>query len=171
MELSVREPMNFTAKDIIQSSNMELADGSNESYVKSYLSLEDFRRDTGIPLYNSRDVTFYSVQLRVSSEYNWGDLSILYDCGGTQGHMNGMFMLEGYQQSELGYGIEDGKLDSTYEYGEGKTAYFIKYQNPDAACGVYFSEKNMIFQLFVPDDSEGREIGKKIVDALAEESS
>lgn len=167
-ELAVREPMDLTLQQFIQSGDVERVMGGRNHFLKKYQSYDNFKRDTDITLSDSEDIQFSNIIIDVSGEYFFGGLSIECICNGETVHMNGMFMMEGYAQEELGYGDPDGKLDYIYEYQDGKKAYFVKDQNPDHAQVVYFSEKNIVFQLFVSKEDRGRELGKKIVDAMAE---
>ena len=89
----------------------------------------------------------------INTVYKTGHLSLEVFSDVGQHHMNGMFIMDGYNQREYGYG-EDYKAYYVYEYAEGKKAYFVKDWDKDSMQRVYFSERGIMYQLFV-ENSEG----------------
>lgn len=61
---------------------------------------------------------------------------------------------------------EEPPID-VYEYAEGKKAYFVEDQEYEDIQKVYFSENNILFQLFVDKSDTGTVVAKVIIDCMA----
>lgn len=81
--------------------------------------------------------------------------------------MNGMFIMEDFTGEAFGYG-EERKAYDTYEYSEGKKAYFVRENGSDEQQTVYFVKEGILYQLFVENNEDGKKLAEKIVDAMAE---
>ena len=128
---------------------------------------------TGIVLTESEHLELKEISTFISAYEQTGHLSMEVLCEGKQYHMNGMFVLEGYDHKNLkyGYGI-DVEPTEIYEYGEGKYAYFVQDTDKDydgvGSQTVYFAERGIMYQLFIDKSKESTELGKKIVEYMAE---
>ncbi len=105
------------------------------------------------------DVFEYSkITLEVDVEQRTGHLCTEVRDGGITFGMNGMFTIEGYHSGEWGYGVER-KPQEAFAYADGKYAYFTSdndYQELGMEV-VYFSEGDIMFQLFLDKEKQTRE--------------
>ena len=128
---------------------------------------------TGIVLTESKHLEFKEISTMISAYYQTGHLSMEVLCEGKQYHMNGMFVLEGYDHKNLkyGYGI-DVEPTEIYKYGKGKYAYFVQDKDKDydgvGSQTVYFAERGIMYQLAIDKSEESTELAKKIVKYMAE---
>lgn len=133
-------------------------------YWSRYETAEQLQKITGMTLEASDQLVLKDIVVSISPEHKTGHLTITVCCGSQEVHMNGMFVIEGYNEGEYGYG-EEGKAYYTYEYADGKKAYFVKRSETQ---GIYFTENGIMYQLFVEQSQEGKELGKRIVNGMAE---
>lgn len=134
------------------------------SYSKVYPTQEQLQERTGIVLEKSDELELANIVLNISPEHKTGHMTMRVFCDSKEVHMNGMFVIDGYDEGEYGYGTEK-RAYYIYEYGEGDNAYFVKSGQTQ---GIYFTKGGIMYQLFVEDSKEGKEFGKKIVDCMAE---
>lgn len=135
---------------------------------------DDVKEHMGIVLTESNNLVLTAIVTHIRAYDKLGNLSMEVLCEGKQYHMNGMFVLEGYEHcnSDYGYGI-DIEPTEIYEYGEGKYAYFVQDQEDKNGDGVvlqtvYFAERGIMYQLAIDKSEESTELGKKIVKYMAE---
>ena len=147
----------------------ELKDGS---YWCLYENQDLLAENTGIVISESEKLDLKDIVVNIGTIYKTGHLSLEVACDVGQCHMNGMFLMDGYtgeeyDYSEYGYG-EETKAYYVYEYAEGKEACFVKDSDANKWQRVYFSERGILYQLFVENSNAGKELGKKIVDYMSE---
>lgn len=123
-----------------------------------------FTQATGMTLPGAEELQMTDIVLSVSNRWHTGHISITVGTEDGEAIMNGMFLLEGHTQEKYGYGVKARRADEVYEYAEGRRAYFIK---EDEVIRVYFMEGGVMFQLTVEDSRSGKELGKQIVDRMA----
>ena len=126
-----------------------------------------FTRATGMTLPGAEKLQMTDIVLSVSNRWRTGHISITVGTEDGEAIMNGMFLLEGHTQEKYGYGVKARRADEVYEYAEGRRAYFIK-GDEGQYTQVYFVEDGVMFQLTVEDSKSGKELGKQIVDCMAD---
>jgi len=137
------------------------------SYWCEYENQELLRENTGIIISESENLEIKNIMVDINTAYRVGHLSLKIYCDAEQYRMNGMFVMPGHEQEEYGYG-ETNKAHYVYEYADGKRAYFVKDEESDNMQRVYFTERGIMYQLFVEASKEGKNSGMKIVDYMCE---
>ena len=170
MKLSEMTPIQVDLEKHIGYEKTQVLAG--ESYWCLYENQDLLEEYTGIVLSDSENLELKDIVVNISTAYRTGHLSLEILCDAGQFHMNGMFLIDGYNQEkngydEYGYG-EEYKWYYVYEYADGKKAYFVREGDDGVAQRVYFSERGIMYQLFVENSEEGKEMGMQVVDYLAE---
>ena len=163
LKLSEMIPIEMDVERFIADERTTMVNLSNYScYVKNH---EELREVTGLVISESPALELQRGVVNIYTDGGTGHmaLEVLFDS--KVYNMNGMFVLEGNNQTEYGYG-EESKPYYAYEYAEGKKAYFVKDREYDDLQKVYFTENGIMYQLFVDKSAEGKKIGMKIVDAF-----
>lgn len=139
-----------------------------ESYDYIYKDEKELLNKTGLKLCNSDNVKFGEIRLGVSEKYHTVHMVTEVYYKTQKASMNGMFVLDGFKGKEWGYGDTSGRLISKYKYADGKYAYFISNKDYDEfkMQVVYFTDKNIMYQLFVDQTEEGTELAENIIDGI-----
>lgn len=124
----------------------------------------DFTAKTGMVLTDSAEIELTDIWVDISDFFRTGHMGMDIVLDGEACRMNGMFVLEGNKEENYGYGVPARKVDDVYEYVEGRKAYFV---NDDEITEVYFTENNVMYQLFVENSAEGKSLGKNVVNCMA----
>lgn len=176
MKLDDIEPVLFDLNTFMAGAEEELVDidensGVDETYYNTFNTYKEFKENTGMILSESDKIVFTGITTHISKTYKIGHLSMDVLVDGQRALMNGMFVIEGSAQTDFGYGDNDGKVTNVYKYAEGKKAYFV-YNGTDAGeeknQAVYFTEKGVMYQLFVRKNQQGTKLAKQIIDYMAE---
>lgn len=165
MKLSEMIPIEVDLEKHIAYEKTEML--NNDIYWCNYEKQDLLEENTGIIISESENLEIRNIVLDISTVYKTGHLSLEIFCDAGQYHMNGMFVINGHNQREYGYG-EIYKPYYVYEYEEGKKAYFVKEWDADSMQRVYFSENGIMYQLFVENSEEGKKAGMQIVDYMSE---
>lgn len=139
-----------------------------DSYNYIYDDEKELVDKTGLRLSNSDELRFGTIHLDVSERYHNVHMVTNVYYKSQKAHMNGMFVLEGFQGKEWGYGDTKGYLLSKYKYDGDKYAYFITDKDYDSFGMqiVYFTDKNIMYQLFVDNTEEGTKLAQNIIDCM-----
>lgn len=168
---------NMNLDDIIPV-DMHIEDFSNWKEVKGVSKEEvcfyDYRdqtelvEKTGLKLSNSDELRFGTIMLDVSQKYHQAHMTTNVYYKSQKAGMNGMFVLDGFKGKEWGYGNTRGYLLSKYKYSGDKYAYFITDKDYEkfGTQIVYFTDKNIMYQLFVDNTEEGTELAQNIIDCM-----
>lgn len=166
---------NMNLDDIIPV-NMHIDDSSKgqetlgaskeESYNYIYSDEKELLDKTGLRLSNSDELRFGTIWLDVSEKYHTVHMVTEVSYKSQKAHMNGMFVLEGFKGKEWGYGDTSGYLLSKYKYSGDKYAYFITNKDYEETQVVYFTDKNIMYQLFVDKTEEGTKLAQNIIDCM-----
>lgn len=142
-----------------------------EAYEYIYSNQDELKDKTGLQLYDSDELELTNIRLLISEKYHTVHMVTNVYYKSQEAGMNGMFVLDGFQGKEWGYGDTSGRLLSEYKYSDEKYAYFISDENYDKAKMqvVYFTDKNIMYQLFVDQSEEGTSLAKNIIDCITGE--
>ena len=142
-----------------------------EAYDYIYKDEKELMDKTGLQLCNSDNVKFGEIRLGVSEKYHTVHMVTEVHYKKQKASLNGMFVLDGFQGKEWGYGDTRGYLLSKYKYSDGKYAYFISNKDYDEfkMQVVYFTDKNIMYQLFVDQTEEGTKLAENIIDGITKE--
>lgn len=165
MKLSEMTPIEVDLEKHIAYEKTEML--NDDVYWCNYENQDLLEENTGIIISESENLEIRNIVVDISTVYKTGHLSLEIFSNVGQYHMNGMFVIDGHNQREYGYG-EIYKPYYVYEYEEGKKAYFAKDLDTDSMQRVYFSENGIMYQLFVDNSEEGKEAGMQIVDYMSE---
>lgn len=140
-----------------------------ERYGYDYRNQTELVERTGLKLSNSDELKFGTISLSVSRKYHNVHMTTSVYYKSQRVWMNGMFVLEGFKGEEWGYGDTSGYLLSKYKYSGDKYAYFItsKAYEKDTQV-VYFTDKNIMYQMFVDNTEEGTKLAQNIIDCITE---
>lgn len=163
MELGEIVALEFDVEAFIADENTEKHDTG--SYNRHYENCEEMQELTGIILPGADTCTYEDITIAVDTINGYGHLSMEVVYNGVSYPINGMFALDGFHQDEWGYGEENSPVDE-YAYAEGKKAYFVEDQDYDDLQKVYFSEGNILFQLFVDKGDSGVTVAKGIIGCM-----
>lgn len=170
MKLSEMTPIEVDLEKHIGYEKTQMLDG--ESYWCLYENQDLLEEYTGIVLSDSANIELKDIMVNISTAYKTGHLSLEILCDVGQFHMNGMFFTDRYGQEEYGYDEygygEEYRWYYVYEYAEGKKAYFVREGGADKMQRVYFCERGIMYQLFVENSKEGKEMGMQVVDYMVE---
>lgn len=95
-----------------------------------------------------------SISIQSSTQTGRVYADILYK--GVSYTIIGMFKLDGFEEKEWGFG--DFGTKEVYQYGDGKSAYFVKEEVDGPDTVVYFVEGNILFKM-VFNSSDDIELG------------
>lgn len=145
-----------------------LGASKEQSYNYIYSDEKELLDKTGLQLSNSGELRFGTISLGVSEKYHTVHIVTNVYYKSQKASMNGMFVLEGFQGKEWGYGNTRGYLLSKYKYSGDKYAYFITDKDYEkfGMQIVYFTDKNIMYQLFVDNTEEGTELAQNIIDCM-----
>ncbi len=166
MELDAIKPLAFDIEAFLADPGTQKVEGMENaadgteasSYYRFFDTYEEMNRLTGMEFPNADVFEYSQIMLEVDVAQGTGHLSTGVRDGRIKFGMNGMFTIEGYHSGEWGYGVER-KPQEVFAYADGKYAYFTsdsEYQE----CGmevVYFSEGDIMFQLFWDKEKQTRE--------------
>lgn len=166
--------------DSVQEIPFDLAGFSQDEQTDSYengIFRKFDRRDelfdlTGVELPGNYQLHYSDIVLDVNEEYGMAHLTMTVTYQTQEYAMNGTFAIQGYDGEETGYGFEEDdkpRIKDTYTYGDDKKAYFVIEPDSDF-YEVYFTEGNIMFQLFVSRDSQGKNAAKQIIDCMVEDT-
>ncbi len=119
----------------------------------------------GIVISKDEELRFGRINVNYSEKAKTLHMTIQVFWKSKEYTMNAMGVAEGYDGTEYGYGVEI-KPYYVYEYKDGKKAYFVKERGEEVQ-NVYFVEGGLMYQLMVEKSTEGKQMGKEIVDAMA----
>ncbi|MBE5874562.1 MAG: hypothetical protein E7287_09195 [Lachnospiraceae bacterium] len=163
LKLSEMTPVEMDVERFIADERTTKVDLSN--YSCYFNNQEELTEVTGLVVTESPALKFQKGGVIINTEYGTGHMTLEIMFESKIYNMNGMFVLEGNNQTEYGYG-EESKPYYAYKYAEGKKAYFVKDREYDDLQKVYFTVNGIMYQLFVDKSAEGKKIGMKIVDAF-----
>lgn len=148
-----------------------LGASKEQSYNYIYSDEKELLDKTGLQLSNSDELRFGTISLGVSEKYHTVHMVTNVYYKSQKASMNGMFVLEGFDGKEWGYGDTSGYLISEYKYSGDKYAYFISDKDYDkfGMQVVYFTDKNIMYQLFVDQTEEGTELAENIIDCITKD--
>jgi len=169
MQLSEMTPVEIDLEKHIAYEKTELLDAPDQmSYWCTYETQDLLQENTGLLISKSDALNVQNVVVSIDTMYRTGHLSMKVVWNGKKYGMNGMFVIDGFDQDkEYGYGERSAPY-YVYEYADGKKAYFVKDRDYKDLQKVYFSENGIMYQLFVEKSEEGKEIGKRIVDEMSQ---
>ncbi len=166
MELDAIEPLAFDIEAFLADPGTHKTEGlenaaegtKDSSYYQFFDTYKEMNRLTGMEFPNADVIEYSEIMLDVDVEQRTGHLCTEVRDGEIKFSMNGMFTIEGYHSGEWGYGVQR-KPQETFAYADGKYAYFTsdsEYQESGMEV-VYFSEGNIMFQLFLDKKKQTRE--------------
>lgn len=145
MEFGKIEPIDIDIEGFINDAKTKSVGGPDlvPDYYQYFSSYQEMKQLTQLELPCADKVEYREISLHITPGYQTGyvNAQILYK--GVSYNINGMFTLNGFDQEEWGYGAEGS--EEVYQYGDGKTACFIK--DSDGNEKVYFEEGNILFQM------------------------
>ena len=167
VNMGEREPVKFDADTFLSGNDVEVLEDedNSKSYWKNYDSIYDLKEDTGINmiaselLVNSSSEDNYVVHYM--PKYYTGHLNGDFNYGDYHVNVDGMFVLEGFDQEIYGYGTaEDDKYDFTYEAANGITVYFVDHS---FGYKMVLQAGNILYQ--INSDAPVKEL-KRLVDSF-----
>lgn len=146
----------------------EKGTSKKEMCAYSYKDETELVEKTGLKLSNSDELKFGTIRLMISQLYHEVHMTTNVYYKSQKASMNGMFVLEGFKGEEWGYGDTRGYLLSKYKYSDDKYAYFITDKDYEkfGMQIVYFTDKNIMYQLFVDNTEEGTKLAQNIIDCM-----
>lgn len=138
---------------------------SDTMYSCTYESEAMLAEHAGIEMLKDEELRFGRINVNYSEKAKTLHMTIQVFWKSKEYYMNAMGVVESYGGTEYGYGVEI-KPYYVYEYGDGKKAYFVKERGEDSQT-IYFVEGGLMYQLAVEKSTEGKQLGKEIVDAMA----
>lgn len=139
------EPVDIDIDTFINDAKTEAigCHGYATSYWRSFSSYQEMKQLTQLELPCADKIEYRQISLDLTPGYQTGRVNTQIVYKGVSYNVNAMFALDGFDQEEWGYGAEGSK--EVYQYGDGKTACFIK--DSDGYEKVYFEEGNILFQM------------------------
>lgn len=141
IELDMIEPVKFNMEGFLKGELPVSEAGSG--YYRLFSSYQQMNQLTQLELPCADKVEYREISMGITPLYKTGRVSadILYK--DVSFAINGMFKLEGFEEKEWGFG--DFGTKEVYQYGDGKSACFVK--DEDGTDRVYFVEGNILFQM------------------------
>lgn len=136
IELDMIEPVKFNMEGFLKGEPYNY-------YFRSFTSYQQMNQLTQLELPCADKVEYREVMVSLRPEFKTGRVyaEILYK--GASYNIAGMFELDGFEEKEWGFG--DFGTKEVYQYGDGKSACFVK--DEDGTDRVYFVEGNILFQM------------------------
>ena len=134
-------------------------------YSCTYESEATLAEHAGIVIPKDEELRFGRINVNYSEKAKTLHMTIQVFWKSKEYTMNAMGVVEGYDGTEYGYGVEI-KPYYVYEYETGEKAYFVKAHGEEMQT-IYFVEGGLMYQLAVEKSAEGKQAGKEIVDAMA----
>lgn len=160
-------PVDMHVEDFSKGENVKGV-SKEEMYCYDYRDQTELVERTGLKLSNSAELRFGTIYLDVSRKYHNVHMVTKVYYKSQKARMNGMFVLEGFKGKEWGYGDTSGYLLSKYRYSGDKYAYFITNKDYEEMQVVYFTDKNIMYQLFVDNTEKGTKLAQNIIDCMTE---
>lgn len=160
-------PVDMHVEDF--SKGQKVKDASKEKVCSyNYKNQTELVNKTGLKLSDSNELNFGTICLNVSEKYHHVHMTTNVYYKSQKASMNGMFVLKGFKGEEWGYGDTRGYLLSKYKYSGDKYAYFITDKDYEefGMQIVYFTDKNIMYQLFVDNTEEGTKLAQNIIDCM-----
>lgn len=173
MKLDAINPVPFDPQSFCSSPDTEVRESKDTDlttyrhYWQTFDTYHKMHSLTGFSLPNADQIHYQNILLDVDFEHGYGHLVTDLSYQGTEFQANGMFVTSEYQQKDWGYG-EDRKISESYEYAPGRSAYFFKSTDSKISDIVYFTEDDIMFQLFVPASDKNYELTKQLLAAMAD---
>lgn len=168
MELGDLKPVQIDLNKFISQEGTHLIDGSTDAYVHNYSSIEECKKQTGLQLWDSDQISVSWIDI-VLDVYGQGEITCEFKYQGKRYSINGMFMTK--EREQWGYGTELA-FYRTYSYGNGKKAYFVKNKDLDGEKysdmqDVYFTANHVMYQLFTKNSKTGTKKAEELIDIIA----
>ena len=166
------QPVDFNFEKFNNDEETQLVTGSESSYHQIFENYEECKMETDLDIVTSDKIQYNHIDVVVSEKSSNIHISSSFDYKDETYVLNGMATAKNMGNGTWGYGTDDEVLD-VYEYAEGKKAYFVNQRDKtekDVCIGVYFVQDNIMYQMYleVSDKDKGVEIGKELIDILAE---
>lgn len=167
MKLDPIKSVPFDQETFIADENTQMdkesQDASELYYSQTFSDYHTMQAITKLELPGADKIEYKNITLSIQPKSGYGQISAQIVYNDNPFDVNAMFAIDGFNQQEWGYG-ENQKIKEVYEYADDKKAYFIENDEIET---VYFSEGNILFQLFIKKTTKARTEAKKMLAALA----
>jgi len=161
MVLDPIKPVPFDQKAFIADANTEMIDDS--CYSQTFTDYDDMNHVTNLELPGADKIEYKNITLSIQPALGYGQISAQIVYNHHKFDINAMFALDAFHQEEWGYG-ENEKIKEIYKYAKDKKAYFV---DNDKIQSVYYSEGDILFQLFVKQTAKDTEEAKEMLSSLS----
>lgn len=171
LEFGEMEAVRVNVEDFIRDKKTKVVEDEDptapRSYYRLFTSYQEMNRLTQLELPGARQVEYKNLSVEMTPTSKTGHIAARILHKGVTYNAAGMFVLDGFDQEKWGYGATGSK--EGYQYGEGKTACFVK--DTDGCEIVYFKEKNILFQMHfnTGDATASKEQTKNLLNLFGQE--
>ncbi len=167
MVLDPIKPIPFDQEAFIADENTETDEDFQEdndpNYSQTFSDYYTMNKVTNLELPGADHFEYKNISVTIHPAPGYGQISAQVVYNQNKFDINAMFAIGSFGQEEWGYG-ENEKIKETYKYSDGKKAYFV---DKDTVQTVYFSEGDILFQLFVNQTEKATAEAKKMLSTLS----